>query len=38
MSSKCKEMTEILMFMTYLQEIVHLFRYEKMTYLVAVKR
>jgi len=26
------------MFMTYLQEIVQLFRYEKMTYLVALKR
>jgi hypothetical protein len=31
-------MTDILMFMMYLQEIVQLIRYEKMTYLVAVKQ
>jgi hypothetical protein len=31
-------MTDIVIFMTYLQEIVQLIRYEKMTYLVAVKR
>jgi len=34
----CKEMTDIVIFMMYLQETVQLIRYEKMTYPVAVKR